>query len=113
MNEHILKNRSTNPNKLFEAMMLGAPVISNVCKNITAEENYGLVVDYDFLSLREAILYLKKNQDVRKMMEDNGRRAFERKYNFGTRGAEIDFIISTASAHPIRGKVLEPSCSPQ
>jgi glycosyltransferase involved in cell wall biosynthesis len=75
-------NRVANPNKLFEAMMLGVPVITNVCREIVSETGCGLVVEYDLKSVKEALQYLISHPDVRKKMSNNGRKAFEEKYNW-------------------------------
>ena len=75
-------NRVASPNKLFEAMMLGVPVITNVCKEIVNETGCGLVVEYDLKSVKEALQYLISHPDVRRKMGENGRRAFEEKYNW-------------------------------
>jgi glycosyltransferase involved in cell wall biosynthesis len=75
-------NRVANPNKLFEAMMLGVPVITNVCREIVSETGCGLVVEYNLKSVKEALQYLISHPDVRKKMSVNGRKAFEEKYNW-------------------------------
>jgi glycosyltransferase involved in cell wall biosynthesis len=75
-------NRVANPNKLFEAMMLGIPVITNVCKEIVEETGCGLVVEYNYESVKRALQYLASHPEVRKKMGANGRKAFEEKYNW-------------------------------
>jgi glycosyltransferase involved in cell wall biosynthesis len=75
-------NRVANPNKLFEAMMLGVPVITNVCKEIVEETGCGLVVKYEYRSVRDALQYLVSHPEVRERMSANGRKAFEEKYNW-------------------------------
>jgi glycosyltransferase involved in cell wall biosynthesis len=75
-------NRVANPNKLFEAMMLGVPVITNVCREIVTQVECGLVVDYDFKSVKDAIYHLKNNPSLGKEMGKNGRLAFEKYYNW-------------------------------
>ena len=75
-------NLVANPNKLFEAMMLGKPVISNVCHNIIMEENCGIMVNYDRNDLLNGLLLLYENTALRKKLGENGRKAFERKYNW-------------------------------
>jgi glycosyltransferase involved in cell wall biosynthesis len=71
-----------NPNKLFEAMMLGVPVITNVCKDIMNEVGCGLVVEYNANEVRKAILDLKRNVALRRNMGTRGRLAFEKMYNW-------------------------------
>ncbi|MEM2507523.1 MAG: glycosyltransferase, partial [Nitrososphaeria archaeon] len=75
-------NFVANPNKLFEAMMLGKPVITNVCRDIVEETNCGIVVDYSPEQVRNAILQLKNNPSLRSELGKNGRKAFEEKYNW-------------------------------
>ena len=75
-------NRVANPNKLFEAMMLGVPVITNVCNEIVNEVGCGLVVEYDSSSIKAAILRLKNNPSLRRRMGVRGRMAFEKIYNW-------------------------------
>ncbi|MBS7646791.1 glycosyltransferase [Candidatus Bathyarchaeota archaeon] len=75
-------NRVASPNKLFEAMMLGVPVITNVCRDVVAEAHCGLIVDYDVEEVRNAIIRLKNDPSLRRKLGENGRRAFEQKYNW-------------------------------
>jgi glycosyltransferase involved in cell wall biosynthesis len=75
-------NMVANPNKLFEAMMLGKPVISNVCHDIITEENCGIIVNYDRSDILKGLLLLYENPSLRKKLGENGRKAFERKYNW-------------------------------
>jgi len=75
-------NCVANPNKLFEAMMLGKPVITNVCKDLVIQTACGLVVDYNCDSVRKAIVTFLKNYSLRKNMSINARKSFEEKYNW-------------------------------
>jgi len=75
-------NRVASPNKLFEAMMLGVPVVTNVCRDIVTEANCGLIVEYDAQEVRKAILQLKNSPFLRKKLGMNGRRAYEQKYSW-------------------------------
>lgn len=75
-------NRMANPNKLFEAMMLGKPVITSVCKNIVKECRCGLIVEYNVDSVRKAILLLKNDDVLRKKLGTAGYTAFKWKYNW-------------------------------
>ena len=82
----IPNNRLASPNKLFEAMMCGKPIIVNegvATADKVREENCGLVVPYgDYEALKEAVLTLKNNPELRKELGENGRRAYETKYNW-------------------------------
>ncbi len=75
-------NRVANPNKLFEAMMLGKSVISNVCRKIVDDVECGLIVDYNFESVKEALLTLIQSPESRLEMGIKGRRAFETQYTW-------------------------------
>jgi glycosyltransferase involved in cell wall biosynthesis len=76
-------NSITVPNKIFEAMMCGIPVISNVCQDLINELECGIVVDYHNVDqIRETIIKLNDNPGLRKRLGDNGRKAFLEKYNW-------------------------------
>ena len=82
----ITNNRYASPNKLFEAMMCGKPIIvsdGSVMTDIVREENCGLVVPYgDINAIREAILKLENNPELRQSLAHNGRRAYENRYSW-------------------------------
>jgi len=73
-------------NKLFEAMMCGKPIIvsdGSSIANIVREENCGLVVPYgDVAAIREAVLKLKNDSQLRQTLGQNGRRAYESRYSW-------------------------------
>jgi glycosyltransferase involved in cell wall biosynthesis len=70
-------------NKLFEAMMCGVPVITNVAQEIVNETECGIIVEYDNMEqIREAIITLRDNPELRKRLGANGRKAFLEKYNW-------------------------------
>jgi glycosyltransferase involved in cell wall biosynthesis len=79
-------NRLASPNKLFEAMMCGTPIIINSetsIAKVVEEENCGLVVPYDDeFGLKKIIVMLKNNSDIKKSLGLNGRKAFTRQYNW-------------------------------
>lgn len=85
-NPEIPNNRLASPNKLFEAMMCGKPIIVNegvATADKVREENCGLVIPYsDYEALKEAVLLLKNNPELRKELGENGRRAYDTKYNW-------------------------------
>jgi glycosyltransferase involved in cell wall biosynthesis len=95
MNAHLLiglydpavpNNRFASPNKLFEAMMCGKPIIvsdGSTMTEIVRDENCGLIVPYgDIAAIREAIAKLKNDPDLRQRLGANGRRAYEEKYGW-------------------------------
>ena len=71
------------PNKLFTAMMFGKPSITNLAINILHKFNCGILVDYDRVEeIKEAIITLRDNPDIRNKLGTNGRNAFESEYNW-------------------------------
>jgi glycosyltransferase involved in cell wall biosynthesis len=69
-----------NPTKLFEAMMLGKPVVTNVCEELVNQVGCGYVVDYDPASIRDALLRL--NSSSKQEMGYKARMAFEKTFNW-------------------------------
>jgi len=64
-------------------MMLGIPIITNVAHEIVNETGCGVTVEYDNPEqLREAIIRLRDNPELRKKLEVNGRKAYLEKYNW-------------------------------
>lgn len=82
-------NRLAAPNKLFEAMMLGVPVITTVCENVIDDVGCGIMVGYESRSIKEKILLLRNDLTLRKKLGRNGRQAFETKYNWATMEAKL------------------------
>lgn len=78
------KNKLSSPNKIFEAMMCGIPVITNMEQELVNNEvGCGIIVDYDDISqIKEAVVLLRDNEELRKNMGQNGRKAFVEKYNW-------------------------------
>jgi glycosyltransferase involved in cell wall biosynthesis len=81
------KTKYESPNKLFEAMMCGKPVIvtdGSSMSEIVRRENCGIVVKYgDLREIREAVEMLKSDHTLRETLGRNGRIAYERKYGWG------------------------------
>ncbi len=79
-------NKMASSNKLFETMMLGKPVVVN--KGTSMEEkvrklNCGLVVeDGSPKSLASALRFLREKPILARQMGENGRRAYERLYDW-------------------------------
>lgn len=82
----IPNNRYASPNKLFEAMMCGKPIIMNsetTASKIVIEENCGLVTPYgDTNAIKESILRIKNHPDLGIKLGDNGRKTYELKYSW-------------------------------
>ena len=81
----IPNNRYASPNKLFEAMMCGKPIIMNSetsASKIVQEENCGIVFEYANIESIKMALTQLQNCDLREKLGTNGRRAYETKYNW-------------------------------
>jgi glycosyltransferase involved in cell wall biosynthesis len=77
------QNKFVMGNKLFEAMMCGVPILTNVAKEIVDETNCGTLVQYDNAEqIKDAIITLRDNPQLRKELGANGRKAFLEKYNW-------------------------------
>jgi len=83
---NVPNNRYASPNKLFEAMMCGKPILvsdGTAMADIVKEEECGLVVPYgDVDAIKHAILTLKNDPVLCRRLGENGRRAYETKYNW-------------------------------
>lgn len=76
-------NKFSMGNKIFEAMMLGLPVITNVAAEIVNETKSGFLVDYnDVEQIKKVIITLRDSVDLRDQLGNNGRSAFLKKYNW-------------------------------
>ncbi len=84
--EPTVHNRCTIPNKPFEAMMCGKPILvskGTAMADMVEEENCGLVVDCNTAEkIREAIIRLKESPELRQQLGANGRRAYEQRYSW-------------------------------
>jgi glycosyltransferase involved in cell wall biosynthesis len=82
----IPNNRYASPNKIFEAMMLGKPVVVARATNmdhIIAREDCGLIVEYgNKQDLESALIQLDEDPHLRQRLGANARRAYEREYNW-------------------------------
>ena len=71
------------PNKIFEAMKFSLPIITNQGTDIINECGCGIIVDYNNTSqIKSAIVKLRDDKELRKMLGEKGRKAFEQKYNW-------------------------------
>ena len=77
------QNKFVMGNKLFESMMCGIPLITNVAHDIVSETNCGIIVEYDNVEqIKQAIITLRDNPELRSKLGANGRKAFLEKYNW-------------------------------
>jgi glycosyltransferase involved in cell wall biosynthesis len=64
-------------------MMCGMPIITNITNEIVNETQCGIIFDYDSIDqMKEGIVRLRDNPEIRKKLGKNGREAFLRKYNW-------------------------------
>jgi len=79
-------NVYASPNKLFESMASGNPIIVNEntsMASIVLEENCGIVVPYnDVDATKKAILQIKNDKELKTKLGENGRNAYISKYNW-------------------------------
>ncbi len=82
----IPNHRYSSPNKVFEAMLLGIPVIVARDTNmdrIIEQADCGLVVPYgDVSALEAALLCLQSDRDLRRRLGENARRAYDTTYSW-------------------------------
>jgi glycosyltransferase involved in cell wall biosynthesis len=73
------------PNKLFEAMACGRPIIctrGTYSGELTEQEEVGLAVEYTEQALKEAIIKLRDNPGLRERLGRNALKAALTKYNW-------------------------------
>ncbi|BDZ69005.1 glycosyltransferase family 4 protein [Methanobacterium ferruginis] len=82
----IPNHKYASPNKLFEAMMCGRPIITNygtLMAKTVMEENCGVLVHYDNIyEIEDIITKLKLDMKLRISLGENGLRAYRTKYNW-------------------------------
>lgn len=82
----IPNNKYASPNKLFEAMAAGIPIIVNddtSMAGIVRNENCGIVIPYKNAdALKKALKSLKENNEFQIELSSNGRKAYENRYNW-------------------------------
>ena len=81
----IRNHRLCAPNKFYEALALGKPVI--VCRGtgidkIVEDNDIGCVIDYDAKQFYEALRKLKTNDELRKHMGIRARKLYDEKYSW-------------------------------
>lgn len=87
------------PIKLFDYMAAGKPIISlylDETTEIINRYNCGIIVD-SYQEMGEAIEYLYRNQDIVKILGNNGRKAVEEEFNWHKRVKELSSIIREMS----------------
>ena len=70
-------------NKVLEAMMCSIPVITNISHELLDEARCGISVEYDNVEqIKNAIITLRDDPNLRKFYGNNGRKAYLQKYNW-------------------------------
>ncbi|WP_310829916.1 glycosyltransferase family 4 protein [Paenibacillus pedocola] len=89
----IPNHKFSSPNKLYEAMMLGKPIIvaKNTGIDILVEDNeIGLSVNYgDEEGIRKAFEYLANNENIAKAMGIKANLLYEKKYSWDIMGIKL------------------------
>ena len=78
-------NRIGMPNKLFEAMICGRPIMCTkgiYSGEVTEQEEVGLAVEYNEQALKEALVRLRDDPALRERLGQNGLAAAMREYNW-------------------------------
>lgn len=91
-------HRICAPNKLYEAFMLGRPVLVNRgtgIEEIVAQEGAGLVIDYhDRQTFMDALTFAARERDGQlRGMAERARTAFETKYNSNVYKDRLDRVL--------------------
>lgn len=85
VNPEDLNNRMGLGNKQFEAMVCGRPIIctkGTYSGEVTEQEEVGLAVEYSEQVLKEAIIKLRDNPELREKLGKNALKAAKAKYNW-------------------------------
>jgi glycosyltransferase involved in cell wall biosynthesis len=88
------KNQLSSPNKIFEAMMCGIPLITNMEVNLVNEIDCGITVEYNIEQVKDAIRKLRDDSALRTRLGNNGRKAFVEKYNWDNMEKKLYQIYS-------------------
>jgi glycosyltransferase involved in cell wall biosynthesis len=106
----VRNNRYASPNKLFEAMLCGKPIVvseGTSMARIVREENCGLIVPFGNAErVREAIETLRNDIHLRQELGNQGKRAYCEKYSWAIMEQRLidmyrtmDLPGTSASAH--------------
>ena len=98
----IPNHRYASPNKVFEAMMLGVPIVvtrdTNVDKTVD-KHNCGLVVDYgDVDQLEVALINLSESPELRSWLGENARQVYESDYSWGEMESRLIGLYASLSS---------------
>jgi glycosyltransferase involved in cell wall biosynthesis len=98
----IPNHRFSSPNKIFEAMMLGKPVLVAKDTNmdrIVQQAECGLVVQYgDEAALESALTQLAQDDTLRKRLGRNARQAYKTHYSWQKMQSRLEQLYRRVSA---------------
>jgi glycosyltransferase involved in cell wall biosynthesis len=99
------------PNKLFEAMVCGRPIMctkGTYSGEFTEKEGVGLAVEYTEDALKQAIIKLRDNPDLREKLGRNALKAAITKYNWQKEEAKLlDLYRSLQSKRHLSGNDIQ------
>ena len=89
----LLKTKYESPNKVFEAMMCGKPIIISegiAASRIVRSADCGIVIPFgDPVAMRAALSLLASDFELRQRLGQNGRRAYVEKYGWDLMKARL------------------------
>jgi glycosyltransferase involved in cell wall biosynthesis len=100
----IPNHRYSSPNKVFEALMLGKPII--VARNtnmdrIIEQADSGLVVDYgDVIGLEAALVQLCEDKVLYQRLARNARKAYVSSYSWSVMEQKLVRLYHSVGGHP-------------
>ncbi|MDN7023951.1 glycosyltransferase family 4 protein [Methanoculleus sp. FWC-SCC1] len=102
------------PNKLFDYMLVGLPVVASdfpEIRNVVNDAGCGILVDpTDIGAIADAVTYLLENPDEARQMGENGRRAIEQRYNWGRMETSLLALYRNLNGEaPVSGRPAEPA----
>jgi glycosyltransferase involved in cell wall biosynthesis len=97
-------NRIGAPNKLYEAMLFGKPLLAatgSYMEEVVVREECGIVANYnDSLEIANTISFLAVNRSIADRLGDNGRKVFRERYSWDISSRSLiscyDFILRPA-----------------
>ena len=85
INPNDLNDRISLPNKLFEALVCGRPIITTkgtYVGELAEKLRCGIAIDYDGESVKKAVELLRDNQNLREELGKNAFKAAKERYNW-------------------------------
>ena len=97
LNAYVKKAKNSFPNKVFDYMAAGLPIISSITgelENLLKAEQIGMQYTAgNAVSLTEAVLYLYKHSEYRRLLGENAQRFVKEKFDRGKEYSKVvDFL---------------------